>query len=64
MSGEYAKPNNILSKIDTMPLGDYFLTAQLMAGMTKFTQGVIPFKKKHLIHKNIKDTTMLLKGQI
>ena len=38
MSGEYAKPNNILSKIDTMPLGDYFLTAQLMAGMTKFTE--------------------------
>lgn len=54
MSGEYAKPNNILSKIDTMPLGDYFLTAQLMAGMTKFTQGVIPFGKPHLIHKNIK----------
>ena len=27
MSGEYVKPNNILSKIDTMPLGDYFLTA-------------------------------------
>ena len=26
MSGEYKKPNNILSKIDTMPLGDYFLT--------------------------------------
>ena len=54
MSGEYAKPNNILSKIDSMPLGDYFLTAQLMAGMTKFTQGVIPFTKPFLIHKNIR----------
>ena len=53
MSGEYAKPNNILSKIDTMPLGDYFLTAQLMAGMTKFTED-LKFKGKHLIHKNIK----------
>jgi len=53
MSGEYAKPNNILSKIDTMPLGDYFLTAQLMAGMTKFTED-LKFKGAHLIHKNIK----------
>tara|TARA_R100000951_G_scaffold115975_2_gene125955 strand:- start:5503 stop:7740 length:2238 start_codon:yes stop_codon:yes gene_type:complete len=54
MSGEYSSPNNILSKLDTMSLGDFFLTAQLMAGMTKFTQGVVKFKP-YLIHKSIKD---------
>ena len=55
MSGEYAAPSNILNKLSTMPLGDFFLTAQLMAGMTKFTQGVIPFKKPYLIHKSIRN---------
>tara|TARA_R110002167_G_scaffold301957_3_gene506297 strand:- start:8460 stop:10574 length:2115 start_codon:yes stop_codon:yes gene_type:complete len=54
MSGDYAKADAILSKLDSMPLGDYFLIAQLMAGMTKFTQGVLPFKTPYLIHKNIK----------
>ena len=54
MSGDYAKPDAILSKINSMPLGDYILIAQLMAGMTKFTQGVLPFKTPYLIHKNIK----------
>lgn len=54
MSGDYAKPNEILSKLDTMPLGDYFMIAQLMAGMTKFMDAVPPFKTPHLIHKNIK----------
>lgn len=53
-SGDYAKPDAILSKLDSMPLGDYFLIAQLAAGMTKFTQGVLPFKTPYLIHKNIK----------
>lgn len=53
-SGDYAKPDAILSKINSMPLGDYILIAQLAAGMTKFTQGVLPFKTPYLIHKNIK----------
>jgi hypothetical protein len=53
-SGDYAKPDAILSKLDSMPLGDYFMIAQLMAGMTKFTQGILPFKTPYLIHKNIK----------
>jgi hypothetical protein len=53
-SGDYTKADAILSKLDTMPLGDYFLIAQLAAGMTKFTQGVLPFKSPYLIHKNIK----------
>jgi len=52
-SGEYAKPNEILSKLDTMPLGDYFLIAQLMAGMTKFTDDM-KFKGAFITHKNIK----------
>jgi hypothetical protein len=54
MSGEYAKPNEILNKMNTMPLGDYYLIAQLMAGMTKFTQNIVRFKPVYLIHKNIK----------
>ena len=53
-SGDFAKADAILSKLDSMPLGDYFLIAQLAAGMTKFTQGVLPFKTPYLIHKNIK----------
>ena len=53
-SGDYAKPDAILSKLDSMPLGDYFLIAQLAAGMTKFMDAVPPFKTPYLIHKNIK----------
>ena len=53
MSGDYAKPNEILSKLDTMPLGDYFLIAQLMAGMTKFTDDM-KFKGAYICHKSIK----------
>ena len=53
MSGDYAKPNEILSKLDTMPLGDYFLIAQLMAGMTKFTDDM-KFKGAYITHKSIK----------
>lgn len=53
MSGDYAKPNEILSKLDTMPLGDYFLIAQLMSGMTKFTDDM-NFKGAYITHKNIK----------
>ena len=53
MSGDYAKPNEILSKLDTMPLGDYFLIAQLMAGMTKFTDDM-NFKGAYICHKSIK----------
>ena len=53
-SGDYAKPDAILSKLDSMPLGDYFMIAQLMAGMTKFMDAVPPFKTPYLIHKNIK----------
>lgn len=56
MSGDYAKPNEILSKLNTMPLGDYFLIAQLMAGMTKFMDDIPPFTRgsAHLVHKSIK----------
>ena len=53
MSGDYGKPNEILSKLDTMPLGDYFLIAQLMAGMTKFTDD-LNFKGAYITHKSIK----------
>jgi hypothetical protein len=53
-SGDFAKADAILSKLDSMPLGDYFLIAQLAAGMTKFMDAVPPFKTPYLIHKNIK----------
>jgi hypothetical protein len=53
MSGEYAASNEIQSKLETMPLTDWYILAQLMAGMTQFTDNILTFKP-HLIHKSIK----------
>jgi hypothetical protein len=52
-SGEYANASEIQSKLETMPLTDWYLLAQLMAGMTKFTNNILTFKPV-LIHKSIK----------
>lgn len=52
-SGEYANSSEIQSKLDTMSLADWYLLAQLMAGMTKFTNNILTFKPV-LIHKSIK----------
>lgn len=52
-SGEYASAGEIQSKLETMPLTDWYLLAQLMAGMTKFTDNILSFKPV-LIHKNIR----------
>ena len=52
-SGDYANAGEISKKLDNMPLGDWILLGQLMAGMTKFTDDILSFKP-YLIHKSIK----------
>lgn len=52
-SGDYANAGEISGKLDNMPLGDWILLGQLMAGMTKFTDDILSFKP-YLIHKSIK----------
>ena len=53
-SGEYSAAGEIQSKLETMPLTDWYVLAQLMAGMTQFTDQVPNFSSKYLILKSIR----------
>ena len=52
---EYSAAGEIQSKLETMPLTDWYVLAQLMAGMTKFTDKVPNFSSKYLILKSIRN---------
>jgi hypothetical protein len=54
-SGEYSAADKIQSKLETMPITDWYILAQLMAGMTQFTDKVPKFSPKYLILKGIRD---------
>ena len=55
-SGDYANIGEIESKIGNIHLADWYQLASLMAGMTKFTDSVIPsWSQKYIIHKSIGD---------
>ena len=53
-SGEYSAADKIQSKLETMPLTDWYVLAQLMAGMTQFTDKVPKFSPKYLILNSIR----------
>ena len=59
-SGEYSAAGEIQSKLETMPLTDWYILAQLMAGMTQFTDKVPNFSSKYLI--NCLDKSLILSG--
>jgi len=53
-SGEYSAAGEIQSKLETMSLADWYILAQLMAGMTKFTDKVPKFSPKYLVLSSIR----------
>ncbi len=54
MSDDYANINEIKSKIDNLSLANWYQLASLMAGMTKFTDSVLPnWSSKYIIHNSI-----------